>query len=69
MELIGARSHRVIEVTAPDLSVLGSEIAGLHCDFLDRVDAGLLLRLRNLVSIGNVLAFDTVGRCISQARR
>ena len=43
MELIGARPHRHIEDTSTHLAIFSSKVAGLNCDFLNRIHTGLAL--------------------------
>src|SRR5205807_4994988 len=38
---VGAGLHRVVEKAAADLAVFRGEVAGLHSDFLDGIDARL----------------------------
>ena len=62
MELIRAGLHRVVEVPASSLSVLGGIIARLDCHLLDRVNARLIdLILLPPHAVGGILTLNSNG--------
>ena len=60
VKLVCAGLHGVIQESAADLPVLGREVTCLDRNFLNRVDARLLLGLSDLVAVGDVLPFNSV---------
>src|SRR5215831_9290594 len=59
VDLIGSRLHRVVEETAPNLSVFRREVACLDRDFLDGIHTRLHLSWsRRYVTVAGILSLD-----------